>query len=882
LVRRVFSLLLMAVVVMVTMGCGGRTDGVFALPRWSAELPGRHEPLDVTLPAHLDAFLPRGPAEYVLRTSVDVPPAMRGLPLTLAIAHMPAVATLKVDGNQAVPVDASTFDSYRSAGPLRWRIPEEASRDGRLDLELHVSHRFVRSAWIDSVPELTTHPLGGAGLAAVQSFNTTSAIGALAAALFVAFFYAVLFLSLRDKRRASYGWFALGALCGLPYPAFLLGISQPLFGVYEGPFMMGFLVLGSLAAMAFSRAYVNAPPPSRAWIFVFLGAVVVAVVARSPFVSILVMGPVVVAVTLAGVLAQIMFLVRLRHERAGAGRAQRPPAMIYFIAFAWPATVLLGLPDILAWLGQGEPSYGIRTACLGITGISLYQAVALSREHLVSLKRADELNVELGERVKLLQAKHREVELLNDELRRQIAARSRELAEKLSRMEDEEISPPPVLETGTVVENRYRVIKELGSGGMGTVYEVERITDGKHFALKALAGGGDAQARARFAREAQIVANVNHPNVVSIVDVDVAKSGFIFLVMELVESGTTLSDVRRRNRDVPWTLGVLAQVAEGIDAIHGAGIIHRDLKPGNILLSRGTDGRKPLVKITDFGISSLVPDGTRISAMERAAMVASSLPDAQELLDPFAAARRAPEGTPAVRISELEATRKKSAKLPAPAPAPETAGAPASLDRDSGLVTSARPDILLELEYQPALPVDTASLATEKVATRPIAAAGSKAGAEHTKQEGAVERARGSDRPAEHAVPATPPVASRTPSGPSSPLTETGLIFGTPQYMAQELTTGTKNATRASDVFSLGIIAFEVLTGKRPFPEAPVSAKLSGRALPRAMPFRAAIPTLPLEIAELLDRAMQHDPRTRPTANEMAIGLREAADRLAR
>jgi serine/threonine protein kinase len=832
----------LAVLVLWTMGCHARSDGVFAIPRWSAELPGRHEPLDVTLPAHLDAFLPRGPAEYVLRTSVEVPPAMRGLPLTLAIAHMPAVATLKVDGNEAVAVDASTFDSYRSSGPLRWRIPEDASRDGRLDLELHVSHRFVRSAWIDSVPELTAHPLGGAGLAAVHSFNTTAAIGALAAALFVAFFYAVLFLSLRDKRRASYGWFALGALCGLPYPAFLLGISQPLFGVYEGPFMMGFLVLGSLAAMAFSRAYVNAPPPSRAWIFVFLAAVVVAVVARSPFVSILVMGPVVVAITLAGVLAQILFLVRLRRERA----VQRPPAMIYFIAFAWPATVLLGLPDILAWLGQGEPSYGVRTACLGIMGISLYQAVALSREHLVSLKRADELNLELGERVQLLQAKHREVELLNDELRRQIAARSRDLAEKLSRMEDEEISPPPVLEKGIVIENRYRVIKELGSGGMGTVYEVERVTDGKHFALKALVGGGDAQARARFAREAQIVANVNHPNVVSIVDVDVAKSGFIFLVMELVESGTTLSDVRRRNRDVPWTLGVLAQVAEGIDAIHGAGIIHRDLKPGNILLSRGADGRKPLVKITDFGISSLVPDGTRISAMERAAMVASSsLPDSAEMLDPFTAARG--EGTPAVRISELEATRKKSVKLPSP------------VDRDSGLVTSARPDILLDLEYQPALPVDTASLATEQLATRPVAPE------------------------AAPAAPATPaPHGARTPSGPSSPLTETGLIFGTPQYMAQELTTGTKNATRASDVFSLGIIAFEVLTGKRPFPEAPVSAKLGGRALPRAMPFRAAIPTLPLEIAELLDRAMQHDPRTRPTANQMAIGLREAADRLAR
>ena len=71
------------------------------------------------------------------------------------------------------------------------------------------------------------------------------------------------------------------------------------------------------------------------------------------------------------------------------------------------------------------PTWGIRTASLGIMGISLYQAAALTREHLVSLKRSDDLNAELGARVKLLLAKQREVELLNNELRRQIAARPR-------------------------------------------------------------------------------------------------------------------------------------------------------------------------------------------------------------------------------------------------------------------------------------------------------------------------------------------------------------------------------------------------------------------------------------------------------------------------
>lgn len=837
--------LFLLVLAFVTAGCSGPEQSL-SVPQWTAALPGRASPLEVTLPAHLDHVLPSGSAEYVLRAKVDVPHEMRGAPLTLAVAQMPAMATLDVDGSQAVPVDASTLDSHRATGPHRWRIPEQASVDGELELELRISHRFLWSAWIDSVPAVTTHPAGGARLAAVHSFNAVTATGAVSASLFVAFFYAVLFVSMRDRRRASHGWFALAALCGIPYPAFLLGLTQPVFGVYEVPIMTLALVLGSIAAMGFSRAYVGAPAPSRAWIGVFVAAGLASVAGRSPFVSILVMVPIVVTVTMASAVAQAVFLVRLRRETALAGT--KPPILIYAIAFAWPVTALLGTPDILAWLGQGEVAGGIRTACLGIMGISLYQALALSREHLVSLKRADELNVEMGERVKLLQAKHREVELLNDELRRQIAARSRELAEKLAQMHDEELVPPPALEPGALVEGRYRVIGELGSGGMGTVYEVERVVDGKHFALKALAAGGDSQARARFAREAQIVANVNHPNVVSIVDIDVAKSGFIFLVMELVPAGTTLHDVRRRHRDIPWTLGVLAQVAEGIDAIHGAGIIHRDLKPGNILLSRGDDGRKPLVKITDFGISSLTPEGQRISVMDRAAMTAaSSLPDPVELLDPFSATAAA---EPPLEIAALEVARGKQAQ------AKRAAQAPA--DPDSGLVTSARPDVSVDVAFDTRAIADTAVQAvTDELPTE---------------VEGAMKR---SDRP--------PPSSARRPDSSrdqGAPLTEPGLIFGTPQYMAQELTTGTKNATRSSDVFSLGIIAFEVLTGKRPFPEAPVSAKLSGRSLPVAAAFRAVCPTLPVDVAVLLDKAMSHDPRTRPSAKELAAKLRHAADKL--
>ncbi|MDB4943699.1 MAG: hypothetical protein JWP97_3233 [Labilithrix sp.] len=832
---RLARLVLGLACIVLAAGCTDRASAgpvrELAVPAWTSELPGRAAPLGVTLPIHLDALLPRSPVAYTLRARVEVPEDMRGLPLTLVVPHLWALATLRVDGNLATPIDAGSLDRYRASNPHRWRVTEDASRDGHLDLELVIAHRFVQSAWIDGAPVLTTDLRGGARLEIIHQIVVAAAIGALAAGLVVALLYGVLFVSLRDRRRAVYGWFALGAVCGMPYPAFLLGIGQPVLGVHEVPFMMAALGLGSIAAMFFARAYVGEPPPSRLWFAAFGALVVAAVVARSPFVAMLVLGPLVLLLTFANAVAQLVFLARWGREK----RTQR--VFVHALALAWPLTVLLGLPDLLAWLGQGELTSGVRTACLGILGISLYQATALTREHLVSLKRAGELNAELEERLALLAAKNREVELLNDELRRQIAARSRELAEKLASRGDEELGPPPELSSGDVIEDRYRVVSVLGAGGMGTVYEVERLSDQKHFALKVLAAGGGGEARARFAREAQIVANVSHPNVISIVDIDVAEEGFIFLVMELVAAGKTLHDVRRREHDVPWSLGVLAQVAAGIDAVHEAGIIHRDLKPGNILFSRGDDGRRPLVKITDFGISSLAPDGTRISAMERAAMIAQHAGDHDEL-DPFSV--RPP---PPVRVSDLERARA------APATGPRASAPP---DSETGVITSVRPEAL------PTTHVDEDAL-TEVATER-----------EHR-------------APPPDASSASAPAAGRPRSKrvPDTPLTEAGLIFGTPQYMAQELTTGTKNATRASDVFSLGIIAFEVLTGKRPFAEAPVTAKLNGHELPRAYPFAEACPTLPAAIGALLDRTLSHDPRDRPTAKELAIALREAAQLLA-
>jgi serine/threonine-protein kinase len=125
------------------------------------------------------------------------------------------------------------------------------------------------------------------------------------------------------------------------------------------------------------------------------------------------------------------------------------------------------------------------------------------------------------------------------------------------------------------------------------------------------------------------------------------------------------------------------------------------------------------------------------------------------------------------------------------------------------------------------------------------------------------------------------PTLVRAPDGkrpPNAPLTETGVVFGTPSYMAAELVAGTKSATRSADVFSLAVIAFELLTGRRPFKDSPLQARMDGRDLPLAPRFIEVCPSLDARVAEMLDRAIGHDPAARPTAQDLAGALRAASD----
>ena len=155
------------------------------------------------------------------------------------------------------------------------------------------------------------------------------------------------------------------------------------------------------------------------------------------------------------------------------------------------------------------------------------------------------------------------------------------------------------LDPGTAL-GPYRIQALIGAGGMGVVYRAEDTRLGRDVALKVLPPeAADAERRRRFAREAQIVASLNHPNIVTLHSVEQSADHY-FLTMELVDGQTLRELIPRGGVPLDRLLDIAVPLADAVGAAHAQGIVHRDLKPGNVMVT--PDGR---VKVLDFGLAKL-------------------------------------------------------------------------------------------------------------------------------------------------------------------------------------------------------------------------------------------------------------------------------------
>jgi serine/threonine protein kinase len=377
---------------------------------------------------------------------------------------------------------------------------------------------------------------------------------------------------------------------------------------------------------------------------------------------------------------------------------------------------------------------------------------------------------------------------------------------------------------GQVLDDKYRLEHLLGRGGMGAVYLATHLGTERYVALKLIAPQfmRNEEFVERFKREARAAGRLRHPNVVDVTDFGFSGDGadrVAYLVMEYLD-GCTLSDVLTEENRLPlyWVVDILEQVCSAVHEAHQQGIVHRDLKPDNIWLEpNGLGGYR--VKVLDFGIAKLAE---------------ATSPDV-ELLPRSVSIEQTVTLIPSSR-----ATAAAGAASAAVAPAPT-----ADLEAATLIQPQAAPD-------------------EDERATQLIQ--------EQDQNTRYFSEAR-------QTVPGGYLTIGPNSTAAASGLTRVGSILGTPLYMSPEQCRG-EHLDARSDVYSLGIIAYQMLTGSPPFTGETTSIITAHKEI-QPTPVRELNKKLPKRVSRVVMSALEKDPAARPqTALALASAIRANADGL--
>ncbi len=176
---------------------------------------------------------------------------------------------------------------------------------------------------------------------------------------------------------------------------------------------------------------------------------------------------------------------------------------------------------------------------------------------------------------------------------------------------------------GQTLGGSYRVLRRIGAGGMGQVYEAEHTLLGRHFALKVLDTSQKTRrdAVSRFFAEARAASQIEHPHIVDVVNF-VTDGPYMVLVMELLRGESLAERLTRGPLPILEASAILGQVCEAVAATHAAGILHRDLKPGNVFLTQVRGATH--AKVLDYGIAKLKHAGAESGGEGQAAGVTTT------------------------------------------------------------------------------------------------------------------------------------------------------------------------------------------------------------------------------------------------------------------